>query len=116
MPDEEKKPTEPPKAEPPKAEPPKAEPPKAEPKPTKEQPTEPRQPPQPTFKDEFKEIKETYERRLEEQKAMFEKAIAERDDVIKQFVSGKPIMQPENAPDTDTYIDKINKKRTYKKW
>lgn len=110
MPDEEKKTTEPQPEEPPKAEP------KAEPKPAEEQPTEPRQPPQPTFKDEFKEIKETYERRLEEQKAMFEKAIAERDDVIKQFVSGKPIMQPENAPDTDTYIDKINKKRTYKKW
>lgn len=106
MPDEEKKTTEPQPEEPPKA----------EPKPAEEQPTEPRQPPQPTFKDEFKEIKETYERRLEEQKAMFEQAIAERDDVIKQFVSGKPIMQPENAPDTDTYIDKINKKRTYKKW
>lgn len=55
-------------------------------------------------------IKQGYEEKIAKQKAEADKAIKERDAVIKQLLSG------ENTAKEPTIIDKINAKRIYKKW
>ena len=57
------------------------------------------------------EIKEQYENKIEALKDAYGKQIAERDIVIKQLLSDN-----NTAVETETMVDKINKKRNYKKW
>ena len=56
-----------------------------------------------------------YEKRLEEQKNGYEKQIAERDKIITQIISGSKATGKPNDR-MQAVIDKINEKRTYKKW
>lgn len=79
---------------PPKEEQPKVEPPK-----------------QSTLQETITSIKQGYETKLAEQKAEADKAIKERDEVIKQLLSGNG-----TATKPPSIVDKINAKRTYKKW
>lgn len=60
-------------------------------------------------------LTQEYEKRLEEQKNGYEKQIAERDKIITQIISGGKANSKPNDK-MQTVIDKINAKRTYKKW
>lgn len=57
-------------------------------------------------------IKEGYEEKLAKQKAESDKAIKERDDVIKQLLTGGE----DTAKKPLSIVDKINQKRQFKKW
>lgn len=57
------------------------------------------------------EIKAQYDAKIEALKDAYGKQIAERDIVIKQLLSDN-----ETAVETETTVDKINKKRNFKKW
>ena len=57
------------------------------------------------------EIKAQYEAKIEAMKDEYSKEIADRDSVITQLLNGD-----ETAVITDTVVDKINKKRNFKKW
>ena len=60
-------------------------------------------------------LKATYEKMLKEQKKDYEEQIAERDKIITQIISGGNAKGQPNDK-MQTIIDKINEKRTYKKW
>lgn len=68
-------------------------------------------PKQSTLQETITSIKQGYETKLAEQKAEADKAIKERDEVIKQLLSGNG-----TATKPPSIVDKINAKRTYKKW
>ena len=57
------------------------------------------------------EIKAQYEAQIEALKDAYSKEIAERDIVIKQLLSDN-----NTADEHETLVDKINKKRNFKKW
>ena len=57
------------------------------------------------------EIKAHYDAKIEALKDAYNKQIAERDIVIKQLLNDN-----ETAVETETTVDKINKKRDFKKW
>ncbi len=68
-------------------------------------------PKQRTLQETIECIKQGYETKLAEQKAEADKAIKERDEVIKQLLSGNG-----TANEPPSIVDKINAKRNYKKW
>ena len=57
------------------------------------------------------EIKAQYEAKIEAMKEDYENEIASRDNVITQLLGDN-----ETAVVTETIVDKINKKRNFKKW
>lgn len=57
------------------------------------------------------EIKAQYDAKIEALKDAYGKQIAERDIVIKQLLSDN-----NTAVEHETVVDKINKKRKFKKW
>lgn len=57
-------------------------------------------------------IREEYEIRITEMEARHAAAIADRDAIIQQLITG---IQSGNGS-SETFIDKINEKRHYKKW
>ena len=57
------------------------------------------------------EIKAQYDAKIEALKDAYGKEIAERDSVITQLLNGD-----ETAVTIGTVVDKINKKRIFKKW
>ena len=65
-----------------------------------------------TLPDLVNKIREEYEMRIAEMEAKYAAAIADRDAIIQQLISGNPsgnVMR-------DTFVDKINEKRNIKKW
>ena len=65
-----------------------------------------------TLPDIVNKIREEYENRIAEMEAKHAAAIADRDAIIQQLISGN---QSGNGS-SETFIDKINNKRTFKKW
>ena len=65
-----------------------------------------------TLPDIVIKIREEYENRIAEMEAKHAAAIADRDAIIQQLISGSP---SENVL-RDTFVDKINEKRNFKKW
>ena len=65
-----------------------------------------------TLPDIVIKIREEYENRIAEMEAKHAAAIADRDAIIQQLISGN---QSGNGS-TETFIDKINEKRNFKKW
>ena len=57
-------------------------------------------------------IREEYEMRIAEMEAKHAAAIADRDTIIQQLISGNPSANVSR----ETFVDKINTKRTFKKW
>lgn len=57
-------------------------------------------------------IREEYEMRMAEMEAKHAAAIADRDEIIQQLISGNP----SGNVARETIVDKINEKRTFKKW
>lgn len=57
-------------------------------------------------------IREEYEMRIAEMEAKHEAAIADRDAIIQQLISGNP----SGNVSRETFVDKINEKRNIKKW
>lgn len=65
-----------------------------------------------TLPDIVKRIREEYEMRIVEMEANHAAAIADRDAIIQQLISGNP----SGTVPCETFVDKINDKRTFKKW
>lgn len=65
-----------------------------------------------TLPDIVKRIHEEYEMRIAEMEAKHVAAIADRDAIIQQLISGN---QSGNGS-SETFIDRINEKRNFKKW
>ena len=65
-----------------------------------------------TLPDIVNKIREEYEMRIAEMEAKHAAAIADRDAIIQQLISGN---QSGNGS-SETFIDKINDKRIFKKW
>lgn len=65
---------------------------------------------QKSFEDSIKELRETYERKINDILLSKNKEIEERDNVIKQLLIG------ENNEEKSTIVEKINEKRIFKKW
>ena len=65
-----------------------------------------------TLPDIVNKIREEYEMRIAEMEAKHVAAIADRDAIIQQLISGN---QSGNGS-SETFIDKINDKRIFKKW
>ena len=65
-----------------------------------------------TLPDIVNKIREEYEMRIAEMEARHAAAIADRDAIIQQLISGN---QSGNGS-SETFIDKINDKRIFKKW
>ena len=65
-----------------------------------------------TLPDIVIKIREEYENRIAEMEAKHAAAIADRDAIIQQLISGN---QSGNGS-SETFIDKINEKRNFKKW
>ena len=65
---------------------------------------------QKSFEESIKELKETYERKINELLLSKNKEIEERDSVIKQLLIG------EDNEEKSTIVEKINGKRIFKKW
>ena len=65
-----------------------------------------------TLPDIVVKIREEYENRIAEIEAKHAAAIADRDAIIQQLISGN---QSGNGS-RETFIDKINDKRIFKKW
>lgn len=65
-----------------------------------------------TLPDIVNKIREEYETRIAEMEAKHAAAIADRDAIIQQLISGN---QSGNGS-SETFIDKINEKRNFKKW
>ena len=65
-----------------------------------------------TLPDIVNKIRKEYEMRIAEMEAKHAAAIADRDAIIQQLISGN---QSGNGS-SETFIDKINDKRTFKKW
>ena len=57
-------------------------------------------------------IREEYEMRIAEMESKHAAAIADRDAIIQQLISGNPL----GNVSRETFVDKINEKRTFKKW
>ena len=65
-----------------------------------------------TLPDLVNKIREEYEMRMAEMEAKHAAAIADRDAIIQQLISGNP----SGNVSRETIVDKINEKRTFKKW
>ena len=65
-----------------------------------------------TLPDLVNKIREEYEMRMAEMEAKHAAAIADRDAIIQQLISGNP----SGNVARETIVDKINEKRTFKKW
>ena len=65
-----------------------------------------------TLPDLVTKIREDYEMRIADMEAKHKAAIAERDTIIQQLISGNP----SNNVSRETFVDRINSKRTIKKW
>lgn len=65
-----------------------------------------------TLPDIVNKICEEYETRIAEMEAKHVAAIADRDTIIQQLISGNPSGNASH----ETFVDKINGKRTFKKW
>ena len=65
-----------------------------------------------TLPDIVNKIRKEYEMRIAEMEAKHAAAIADRDAIIQQLISGN---QSGNGL-SETFIDKINEKRNFKKW
>ena len=65
-----------------------------------------------TLPDIVNKIREEYEMRITEMEARHAAAIADRDAIIQQLISGN---QSGNRS-SETFIGKINDKRIFKKW
>ena len=65
-----------------------------------------------TLTDIVNKIREEYEMRIAEMEAKHAAAIADRDAIIQQLISGNP----SGNASRETFVDKINDKRTFKKW
>ena len=65
---------------------------------------------QKSFEESIKELKETYERKINDILLSKNKEIEERDNVIKQLLIG------EDNEEKSTIVEKINEKRIFKKW
>ena len=65
---------------------------------------------QKSFEDSIKELRETYERKINDILLSKNKEIEERDNVIKQLLIG------EDNEEKSTIVEKINEKRILKKW
>ena len=65
-----------------------------------------------TLPDIVIKVREEYEKRIAELEAKHAAAIADRDVIIQQLISGS---QSGNGL-SETFIDKINEKRNFKKW
>ena len=65
-----------------------------------------------TLPDIVIKIRKEYENRIAEMEAKHAAAIADRDAIIQQLISGN---QSGNGS-SETFIDKINEKRNFKKW
>ena len=65
-----------------------------------------------TLPDIVNKIREEYEMRIAEMEAKHAAAIADRDAIIQQLISGNP----SGNVSRETFVDKINDKRTFKKW
>ena len=65
-----------------------------------------------TLPDIVIKIREEYENRIAEIEAKRAAAIADRDAIIQQLISGN---QPGNGS-SETFIGRINEKRNFKKW
>ena len=65
-----------------------------------------------TLPDIVNKIREEYEMRIAEMEAKHAAAIADRDAIIQQLISGNP----SGNVSRETIVDKINEKRTFKKW
>lgn len=65
-----------------------------------------------TLPDIVNKIREEYEMRITEMEARHAAAIADRDAIIQQLISGN---QSGNGS-SETFIGKINDKRIFKKW
>ena len=65
-----------------------------------------------TLPDIVNKIREEYEMRIAEMEAKHAAAIADRDAIIQQLISGNP----SGNVSRETFVDKINEKRTFKKW
>ena len=65
-----------------------------------------------TLPDIVNRIREEYEMRIAEMEAKYAAAIADRDAIIQQLISGNP----SGTVSRETFVDKINDKRTFKKW
>lgn len=65
-----------------------------------------------TLPDLVNKVREEYEMRIAEMEAKHATAIADRDAIIQQLISGNP----SGNVSRETFVDKINEKRTIKKW
>lgn len=65
-----------------------------------------------TLPDIVNKIREEYEMRIAEMESRHAAAIDDRDTIIQQLISGNP----SGTVSRETFVDKINDKRTYKKW
>lgn len=65
-----------------------------------------------TLPDLVNKLRKEYEMRIAEMEAMHAAAIADRDAIIQQLISGNP----SGNVSRETFVDKINEKRTIKKW
>lgn len=65
-----------------------------------------------TLPDIVNKIREEYEMRIAEMEAKHAAAIADRDAIIQQLISGNTSANVSR----ETLVDKINGKRTFKKW
>ena len=65
-----------------------------------------------TLPDIVNKIREEYEMRIAEMEAKHAAAIADRDAIIQQLISGNP----SSNVSRETFVDKINNNRTFKKW
>lgn len=65
-----------------------------------------------TLPDIVKRIREEYEMRIAEMEAKHAAAIADRDAIIQQLISGNS----SGNVSSETFVDKINDKRIFKKW
>lgn len=86
---------------------PNSEPPSEEPAP---EPT----PTPPTYAEALEAIRQDMEQRVEEVRAAAERDIKERDDIIRQLMSGRADTPPPDMP--RTVADSINARRQYTKW
>lgn len=62
--------------------------------------------------DVVQKIRTEYEKRIAELEAKHAADIADRDAIIQQLISGNPSANVSR----ETFIDKINTKRNFKKW
>lgn len=65
-----------------------------------------------TLPDIVNKICKEYEMRIVEMEAKHAAAIADRDAIIQQLISDNP----SGTVPRETFVDKINDKRTFKKW